>query len=312
MIRSFVRSFSPFQGTPSVGIPFLDLPTSRDPQEAANVTSMYGALTEYLWYVMKLFGILWTCLPAYLLTCLLACLLLRESADIGGFGEALRVDLFLPGPASLVNHHAALDNGTSRSRIQPSKTSKQSKYVSCYVSFPSFVRYLVVPGGLTQDTTFHRYSNPMAGSSTAYTNFYLIAKRDIVAGEELWVDRTRNTKLAHPAYHWNHLPTIPDYELVDTMVQGIAQQGLSTTLSPAQFQDMLYRLGHEVIESGYPSHRAQVLQKLLPRTLEEFERCRKLGSARYRLLRRPARNVEWMQTNGTYHTPNERHARLSW
>jgi hypothetical protein len=255
-------------------------------------------------------------LPAYLLTCLLACLLTnlphRESADIGGFGEALRVDLFLPGPASLVNHHAALDNGTSRSRIQPSKTSKQSKYVSCYVSFHTFVRYLVVPGGLTQDTTFHRYSNPMAGSSTAYTNFYLIAKREIVAGEELWVDRTRNTKLAHPAYHWNHLPTIPDYELVDTMVQGIAQQGLSTTLSPAQFQDMLYRLGHEVVESGYPSHRAQVLQKLLPRTLEEFERCRKLGSARYRLLRRRSRNVEWMQTNGTYHTPNERLARLSW
>lgn len=36
----------------------------------------------------------------------------RESANIGGFGEALKVDVFLPGPASLVNHHAALANGT--------------------------------------------------------------------------------------------------------------------------------------------------------------------------------------------------------
>jgi hypothetical protein len=35
----------------------------------------------------------------------------RESANIGGFGEALRVDIFLPGPASLINHHAGLDNG---------------------------------------------------------------------------------------------------------------------------------------------------------------------------------------------------------
>lgn len=35
----------------------------------------------------------------------------RESANIGGFGEAMTVDLFLPGPASLVNHHSALDNG---------------------------------------------------------------------------------------------------------------------------------------------------------------------------------------------------------
>lgn len=35
----------------------------------------------------------------------------RESAEIGGFGESRRVDLFLPGPASLINHHAALDNG---------------------------------------------------------------------------------------------------------------------------------------------------------------------------------------------------------
>lgn len=35
----------------------------------------------------------------------------RESAAIGGFGEGRRVDLFLPGPASLVNHHAALENG---------------------------------------------------------------------------------------------------------------------------------------------------------------------------------------------------------
>jgi hypothetical protein len=37
----------------------------------------------------------------------------RGSADIGGFGEAFNVDLFIPGIASLVNHHSALDNGKS-------------------------------------------------------------------------------------------------------------------------------------------------------------------------------------------------------
>lgn len=36
----------------------------------------------------------------------------RESTNIGGFGEGLRVDMFLPGPPSLVNHFAGLENGT--------------------------------------------------------------------------------------------------------------------------------------------------------------------------------------------------------
>jgi hypothetical protein len=35
----------------------------------------------------------------------------RETQNIGGFGEALHVDLFLPGAASLANHHCTLDNG---------------------------------------------------------------------------------------------------------------------------------------------------------------------------------------------------------
>jgi hypothetical protein len=43
---------------------------------------------------------------------LLRAVFARGSAYIGGFGEALNVDLFIPGIASLVNHHSALDNGT--------------------------------------------------------------------------------------------------------------------------------------------------------------------------------------------------------
>lgn len=38
--------------------------------------------------------------------------LFRESANIGGFSEARRVQLFLPGIGALVNHHPVLDNGT--------------------------------------------------------------------------------------------------------------------------------------------------------------------------------------------------------
>ena len=40
------------------------------------------------------------------------CCTFRDAGEIGGFGEAMDVELFLPGIASLVNHHAALDNGT--------------------------------------------------------------------------------------------------------------------------------------------------------------------------------------------------------
>lgn len=152
----------------------------------------------------------------------------------------------------------------------------------------------VVPSGLTQDNNFYRYSSPMAGASTAYTDFYLVAKRDIRMGEELFVDRTRNSQLEHPLYT-TLLPSVKDYELVDGMVQAIAQQGLSSSLTPAQFQDMLYRLGAEILESGHPN-RKDALRKLLPRTLDEFERCLEKGAARYRLIER---SHDWIWKNGT-------------
>jgi hypothetical protein len=64
-----------------------------------------------------LIGIHSSCAPA-------CCNRHRESANIGGFGEALKVDIFLPGPASLVNHHAGLENGAFRNKPDSPERTK--------------------------------------------------------------------------------------------------------------------------------------------------------------------------------------------
>jgi hypothetical protein len=71
-------------------------------------------LEEYLWYEAMQYTIVEnTSFGAMYNLILLCSVFARGSADIGGFGEAFSVDLFIPGIASLVNHHSALDNGTS-------------------------------------------------------------------------------------------------------------------------------------------------------------------------------------------------------
>lgn len=152
----------------------------------------------------------------------------------------------------------------------------------------------VLAGGLTHDGNFYRHSSPMAGSMTAYTNFHLIAKRDINAGEELFIDRSGNSRFAHPSYR-TKLPVVQDYNVVDEMVQGIANEGLLTMLTEAQFNDLLYRLKEEVIETGYKG-RAKVLQDIFPKSKLQFERCLELGIARCGLMER---NLGWLETNGT-------------
>lgn len=146
---------------------------------------------------------------------------------------------------------------------------------------------------MTQDSTFYRYTSPLAGASTAYTDFYLIAKRDIEAGEELFVDRTRNARFMHEAY-LDQLPSAQDYERVDEMVQAIGDQGFYDQLTEAQFQDMLYRLAHEVTTVGNPS-RARAVQALLPRNKEQFARCYEVGAARFRFVER---SRDWIRSNG--------------
>ena len=73
-------------GNPSIGIPVVDFLLENDANESTTTTTtttLGGVLNEYLW----------------------------DASGIGGFGEALDVQLFLPGVASLINHHSALDNG---------------------------------------------------------------------------------------------------------------------------------------------------------------------------------------------------------
>jgi hypothetical protein len=133
----------------------------------------------------------------------------------------------------------------------------------------------------------------MAGSTSAYTGFHLIAKRDIKKGDELLVDRTRNANFAHSLY-FSSMPSAEDYALVDEMVRAIGEQGLASTLTEAQFQDMLFRLATEVVVVGYPD-RARILKSLFPRTKQEFEQSLKVGVAKFRLVER---SLEWIERNG--------------
>ena len=211
------------------------------------------------------------------------------------------MDLFLPGPASLVNHHVALDNGTGKHDICHALLAGMSLVpVDSYFHKripPFFVFCVVIAGGLRHDGAFYRQSSPMAGATTAYHGFQLIAKRPIAKGEELFVDRTRKARFAHPAYYLT-LPSAKDYEWVDDRVRAIGEGGLLEIMTEAQFQDMLYRLMHETILPGVGSDlaRAKRLQALFPRTKHEFKKCFQVGSAKCHLVEK---SLEWIQTNGT-------------
>ena len=137
----------------------------------------------------------------------------------------------------------------------------------------------------------------MAGATTAYNEFHLIANRPIAKGEELFVDRTRNARFAHPAYY-SSLPSAKDYEWVDDRVRAIGESGLLASMNEAQFHDMLYRLMQELVMPGMRNDmaRARRLSALFPRTQQEFEKCFQVGVARCHLVEK---SLDWIQTNGT-------------
>eukprot|EP00539_Tryblionella_compressa_P012070 CAMPEP_0178807154 /NCGR_PEP_ID=MMETSP0745-20121128/16764_1 /TAXON_ID=913974 /ORGANISM="Nitzschia punctata, Strain CCMP561" /LENGTH=1120 /DNA_ID=CAMNT_0020467107 /DNA_START=31 /DNA_END=3391 /DNA_ORIENTATION=- len=212
-------------GTPSVGIPFLDM--SKEEQQRYN-TAKYGALQEYLW----------------------------EAANIGGFGEADDVKLFLPGIASLINHHPTLMN--------------------------------VVPGGLKLDTQ-EANTTIMAGSSSAYHGFQMIASTFVFAGQELFLDYNGEQSAKHPLLPSSRvldgMPRADDYHEAEKIVNALwllhekQAHNFQQSFTPAQWIDLLHRIRTEILVH----ERREWIGSLLPRTFEELESAYEQGVARYRL-----------------------------
>lgn len=160
--------------------------------------------------------------------------------------------------------------------------------------------------------SFSAYSTTSFAASSNTTKQYSTAKgtlvvtRSIRAGEELFVDKTRQPGgglIHYHAAYVQELPLAQDYEVVDAMVQAIAQEGYYDTLTPAQFHDLLHRLAVEIIPAGngggsggdsrrHPTTTSTILQQLFPRSQREFQRCLKEGSAKYRLLTRNLNELE--------------------
>jgi hypothetical protein len=154
---------------------------------------------------------------------------------------------------------------------------------------------LVIPGGLTLERDLLRESNPMAGSFSAYHAFTLIAKRDIVAGEELFVDKTRDSLVPHPLFQV--MPTAEHYEKADEIVHELASSGMD--LTQAQWTDVLYRIKEEIMSSISVPNDKQVAS-LLPNSYLELQRAWEVGTARSVLRDDHQSGLDWIQSNGTY------------
>lgn len=140
-----------------------------------------------------------------------------------------------------------------------------------------------------------RESNPMAGSFSAYHAFTLVAKRDIVAGEELFVDKTRNSLVPHPLFQT--MPTADHYEKADGIVHELASSGMD--LTQAQWTDVLYRIKEEIMSSISVPDDKQVAS-VLPNSYSELQRAWKVGTARSVLRDDHQGGLDWIQSNGTY------------
>lgn len=127
----------------------------------------------------------------------------------------------------------------------------------------------------------------MAGSYTAYHELVLIAKKDIQAGQELFVDQTR--RAAYPR-KIKDLPSTEDYTKADAIVQQLANVHLE--LTDAQWTDLLYRMKHEIMEE---SDKGAI--KVFPNTRQQFQRAVEFGTAGMELQER---NMDWIQSNGMY------------
>ncbi|KAG7370513.1 SET methyltransferase domain containing protein [Nitzschia inconspicua] len=252
-------------GPSSVAIPVVDLPSDRHLYTSSNV---YGSLPEFLW----------------------------EPANIGAFGEAHNVKLFLPGIMSLVNHHPTLDN--------------------------------VIPSGLLR-----REQSENSLATSPYYGFHLIATRTIQPNEELFLDYHGAFQTAkHPylpspilfpevygnpisrndppsEYNENSakgLPFAEDYQQADNIVNALwilhekLQNGdrnnqdvshstnqnrqASVRFTSAQWIDLLYRIRNQEL-LFHP--RAGFIANLLPRTFPELQLAKELGVAKFHLRSHP-------------------------
>lgn len=165
--------------------------------------------------------------------------------------------------------------------------------------------YIVLAGGLTLDENLYRETNPMAGSSSSYYNFSLIAKRDITAGEELFVDRTRNAQFISYLYKKSDSlgrlppPSEEDYDRADEIVGGIGEAQLE--LSESQWTDVLYRIRTEILPVGQSttsSEQQSILAQLLPKTKRQLDKALTMGTARMHLIDRDSKSFHGHNNSG--------------
>ena len=173
----------------------------------------------------------------------------RDSANIGGFSESDSwVSLWLPGLYPHINHH-------------------DSRYAN------------VVPDSLTH-TSQDRYRDPMAGATTNYDGFTLIAQTRIQQGQELFLKATNQENKTHVGKDEDRAQSI--------LSQLYTYHTKFPHLSQVQWIDILYRLKHELLSQDDTS-----LKDLLPSTLEELVIKASSG------LNGITRGFDWVQKHGT-------------
>ena len=146
------------------------------------------------------------------------------------------------------------------------------------------------------DRKWKRSFNPMAGSYSYYSNFTLIAKRNIQAGEELFVDRTKHSTYPSSLFY-DAVPSEEVYEQTDEIIKSLTTSDiLMNNLNSAQWIDLLYRMKHEMLTT-FSENESDKKGLLLPSSFKELMIASEIGTAR---LKVKTRKVEWIRKNGTY------------
>ncbi|CAJ1970481.1 unnamed protein product [Cylindrotheca closterium] len=191
---------------------------------------------------------------------------LLDAAGIGGFGEAMNVSLFIPGLASLVQHHTYLDNVMISGTVAV-LGSKKNKAAS----------------------SADRHVSVMAGSETAYYNVQLTAKKSITKGQELFLyPPSKHLESKHPKRQ--------AYQMAEDLVQKLGDyyndSNDNMSITPAQWTDLLYRIRMDVMED---SETAQ----LLPKSLYELKLAIANNSEGLVQSRLQSRSVDWIAKHGS-------------